>query len=205
MNLTMLLEMVAEAAPDRAVVGTRQQQLTAAELLGRVDQAATRIGATDAEHVAWVGLNSDAYPVALLAAAKAGKPFAPVNYRLPDEQLVSVLRRLVPCVVVAGPEVAARIGDVDGLEIWSESDLTGPTGSASDEAPDEVGFRLKGASGISTGDPKAYEIVTFVFAVQDAPVSVTAMLPSAASLLVRATVGVVTVIETVELVAVQFW
>jgi acyl-CoA synthetase (AMP-forming)/AMP-acid ligase II len=166
MNLAMLLEMVADAAPDRPVVGTHRDGLTAGELRRRVDRAAARIRSSDVDHVAWVGLNSDAYPVALLASATAGRPFAPVNYRLPDDQLAAVLQRLVPCVVVAGDDMADRIRDIEGVTVWSEADLVDlvdggdEAGDQPGEAP-EVGFVdpeeiavLLFTSG-TTGEPKA--------------------------------------------------
>ena len=95
MNISMLLEMVAEGAGDRIVVGPAPTGLDAAELLGRARRAAGLFRAAGVDHVAMIGLNSDAVPIALFGAGLAGLPFAPLNYRLTDEQLGAVLPQLV--------------------------------------------------------------------------------------------------------------
>ena len=153
MNTALLLEMVAEGAPDRAVVGST----TAGELLGRARAAATRFLAAGVEHVALVDVNSEAVPIALFGAGMAGLPFAPVNYRLTDEQLDGLLRRLSPGLVIAGPDVVDRIGDIDGIQVMTRDELLAidPVDDADLPFvdPDEIAVLLF-TSG-TTGDPKA--------------------------------------------------
>jgi acyl-CoA synthetase (AMP-forming)/AMP-acid ligase II len=122
-NLAMVLEMAAEGAPDRIVVGTRSHGFTAAGLLDRSRRAAARFRSFGVEHVGMVDLNSEALPVALFGASLAGLPFAPVNYRLPDDQLRAIIARLAPGVVVAGPDMVDRIRGVNGVEIMSREEL----------------------------------------------------------------------------------
>jgi acyl-CoA synthetase (AMP-forming)/AMP-acid ligase II len=59
-----------------------------------------------ASAVAYVGTNDLAVPIGLFAAAAAGVPFVPLNYRLPDDQLDGLLRSLSEPLVVVDPERA---------------------------------------------------------------------------------------------------
>jgi acyl-CoA synthetase (AMP-forming)/AMP-acid ligase II len=153
MNTALLLEMVAEGAPDRAVVGS----MTAADLLHRARAAAARFLAAGVEHVALVDVNSEAVPIALFGAGLAGLPFAPVNYRLTDDQLDGILRRLTPGLVIAGPDVVDRIGDVDGLQVMTRDELLAVEPAENADLPfvdpDEIAVLLF-TSG-TTGEPKA--------------------------------------------------
>lgn len=108
MNLTMLLDMVVEGMPDRQVVGNRADGLTAQELRQRARAGAALVREADADTVLYLGGNGPAFPVALFAAAYAGVPFLPVNYRLADDQLEDVLsRQQNPLVLTDSP---ARVG-----------------------------------------------------------------------------------------------
>ena len=152
MNTALLLEMVAEGAADRVVVA----DLTAADLLAKARAAAARFLAAGVEHVALVDVNSEAVPVALFGAGLAGLPFAPVNYRLTDEQLDGILRRLSPGLVIAGPDVVDRIGDIDGLQVMTRDELLAIEPADADLPfvdPDEIAVLLF-TSG-TTGEPKA--------------------------------------------------
>ena len=74
-------------------------------------------------NVALVGLNSDAVPLVLFGSALAGVPFAPINYRLGDEQLRGILSRLAPALAVVDPDVAERVGELDGIEVITTDEL----------------------------------------------------------------------------------
>jgi fatty-acyl-CoA synthase len=120
MNIAMLLEMATDGLGDRVAIGPREGGLTYARLLDRARRAAAAIRAAGAERVGLVGVNSPLVPTLLYGSALAGVPFAPVNYRLADEQLHTVVGRLAPGVVVADGSVIERlaaIGPVAGLEL----------------------------------------------------------------------------------------
>jgi acyl-CoA synthetase (AMP-forming)/AMP-acid ligase II len=158
-NIALLLEMAAEGAPERVLVGSKQGGLTAADLLARSRRAAAQFLAMSVEHVGIVDLNSDAVPVSLFGAALAGVPFAPVNYRLPDDQLRALVGRLAPGVVVVGADVEGRIAGVEGVQMLTRDaflDAIARDGAEADLPfvdPEAVGVMLF-TSG-TTGDPKA--------------------------------------------------
>jgi len=159
MNLSLLLDMVAQGAPERVVVGPQDGGLTAGDLLARAQRAAARFSAAGVQHVGLVDLNTEAVPVCLFGAALAGLPFAPVNYRLPDDQLRSIVARLAPGLVVVGPDVAERLGEIEGIQLVTRDELLAETETG--EVPDDLPFVdteeiaiLLFTSG-TTGEPKA--------------------------------------------------
>jgi acyl-CoA synthetase (AMP-forming)/AMP-acid ligase II len=125
MNLCMLLEMAADGAADRVLVGPKPGGLTAAELQRRARNAAARFSSGSAKHVALLDVNSEAVPIALFGAAMAGLPFAPINYRLTDDDLVGIVDRLVPATVVTGRDAVQRIRDREGITIIDRDVLCG--------------------------------------------------------------------------------
>jgi fatty-acyl-CoA synthase len=157
-NIAMLLEMVAEGDPDRVVVGSRDGGLSAADLLERARRAAIYFEKTGAEVVGYFGLNSDVLPVSLFGAALAGVPFAPLNYRAPDEQLRGILARVAGGLLIADDDEVARLGAVGADRVITKDQLT----AAIDEPesgehpfvdPEEVAVLLF-TSG-TTSEPKA--------------------------------------------------
>ncbi|WP_395111038.1 class I adenylate-forming enzyme family protein [Actinomadura sp. SCN-SB] len=91
MNVTILLDMAADGFGDRIVAGSRDGGLTASRLRALATGAARRIRESGAEAVVHLAANGPAFPVAMFAAAFAGVPLVPVNYRLGDEQLGRLL------------------------------------------------------------------------------------------------------------------
>ena len=109
MNIGMLVEMAAEGAPERVILGEPQRGRTAAQLLACAKRAAQIFRRSGADRIGLLDVNSEAVPIALFGAALAGLPFAPVNYRLTDEQLERIVGRLAPALILAGPDIVDRI------------------------------------------------------------------------------------------------
>ena len=156
----MLLEMTVDAAPDRVAVGSKAGGISYGELHTRARRLAALLTSKGVERLGLVDLNSDVVPVCLFGAGLAGAAFAPVNYRLPDEQLHAILQRLAPALVIVGPDVEQRAADVDGIEMITTADLLEQLGASTDAGddapfvdPDEVAVLLF-TSG-TTGEPKA--------------------------------------------------
>jgi acyl-CoA synthetase (AMP-forming)/AMP-acid ligase II len=164
MNLGLLLEMVADAAPDRVVLGRKGAGWTSALLLAASRRTAVQFAASGARHVVYLDLNSDALPVAFFGAALAGLPFVPVNYRLADHQLESILDRVDPAVVLAGPDTARRVPARPGLTVTGPDELVPAAGLDAEVAAKDAGSLpwvdpeetavLLFTSG-TTGEPKA--------------------------------------------------
>jgi acyl-CoA synthetase (AMP-forming)/AMP-acid ligase II len=108
MNLTMLLDMVAEGLSDRILIGDAATGLTGEQLRNRALGGSSVVADSGADVVVFLGGNGPAFPVALFASAYAGRPFLPVNYRLSDEQLLEIIaRQQNPLVITDTPE---RVG-----------------------------------------------------------------------------------------------
>ncbi len=161
MNIAMLLEMAAEGDPERIVLGPHDTGSTASELLERSRRAATFFQKDGAETIGYFGLNSDVLPVALFGAALAGIPFAPLNYRAPDEQLAGILGRIAGGLMIADDDEVERLGACGARHIVTKGELAAATSEPlhPDSAdhpfvdPDDVGVLLF-TSG-TTSEPKA--------------------------------------------------
>src|SRR5260221_6966165 len=111
MNVTLLLDMAADGFSDRVLVGRRQDGLAAARLRGMSARAAAELRAAGASALIYLAVNGPALPVALFAAARAGIPLVPLNYRLGREQLSRLLASHAGAHCIAGQTqagVAAR-------------------------------------------------------------------------------------------------
>jgi acyl-CoA synthetase (AMP-forming)/AMP-acid ligase II len=134
MHLTMLLDMAVEGFGDRPVVGTNATGLTARELRRRALAGARLLRDRNADALVYLATNGPAYPVALFAAAHAGLPLVPLNYRLGAAQLTDLLARHPRAVVIAEERVREHVEQA-GLEQLSVQEWLHLTASGSPQAP----------------------------------------------------------------------
>jgi acyl-CoA synthetase (AMP-forming)/AMP-acid ligase II len=135
-NLLLLLDMVAAGRGDEVAVQAGGDRLTAGELLAGAWAGAE--AAAGASALAYVGTNGLAFPIGLFAAAAAGVPFVPLNYRLSHDQLHDLLTPLGDTVVVAEGEVAeALAARAHRVLDTTEFLATARAGGAVGEAPAE--------------------------------------------------------------------
>lgn len=112
MTLLMLLEMITSAFGDRLGIGTAQRGLTYQQLHDRAAAGAELLRRRGVRHLAYLGPNDEAFPIALFASAWAGVPFLPLNYRLGDDQLKALLSAHDDVLLLRGDEVAPGLGSI---------------------------------------------------------------------------------------------
>jgi acyl-CoA synthetase (AMP-forming)/AMP-acid ligase II len=127
MNIALLLEMAAEAAPDRVGLVCEGKRWTYAELLSAARGAFELIQESQAEYVALLDESSEAAVIALFGAALAGVPYCPLNYRLADPDLSGLLERIAPALVVGDEERIERIAGDQGHTVFSRELFTQKT------------------------------------------------------------------------------
>lgn len=157
MNIAPLLEIIAEATPDRIALTCGEVNLTYRQLLERATAAATVFREAGVQTVGYMDVNSPAFPVAMFGAALADLPLAPINYRLHDEQVRSLAARLAPSLIVSGSEGKVRLSDLEGVVTIDATELLEAerieTSTSRDPEAEDVAVLLF-TSG-TTGEPKA--------------------------------------------------
>jgi len=143
--------MVESGFEDRVLLVTADDPVTGRQLGQLARRGASTLRGYDA--VVYAGENHPLLPVALLAAACAGVPFVPVNYRLEDAQLNGLIARHANALVLADDKTVERIvGSVTAFDEW----LAFPGEAPFNDAPlneDDVAVVLY-TSG-TTAEPKA--------------------------------------------------
>lgn len=155
MHLPLILELARDTMSERRVL----EDLSLDELARHATRAAHEMTSRAVSTVVYCDTNSAAFPIALFGAALAGIPFVPVNYRLADDALRTLVRRTAPALVIAGTGVAERLGVLEGITMVSRTDFlasTDPTDvrfESVDLDPSATAVLLF-TSG-TTGEPKA--------------------------------------------------
>jgi acyl-CoA synthetase (AMP-forming)/AMP-acid ligase II len=157
MHTALLLDMAADAAPDRLALGPRADGLTFEETRRRARAGAAWLAGQGGETVTFLGLNGWAMPAVLFASGLLGKPFAPLNYRLPNADLNRLLARTAPSVAVVDDDMLDRLAPAPGVTVVARSAFEA---ACIGETPDELPWAepdiavLLFTSG-TTGEPKA--------------------------------------------------
>ncbi|MGA2399244.1 MAG: fatty acid--CoA ligase family protein [Steroidobacteraceae bacterium] len=158
MNISLVLQMAAEAEPERIglVCGGRRWSYRA--LLQAARAAAADISTSGCSYVALLDESSEAAAIALFGAALAGVPYIPLNYRLADPDLGSLLSRIAPAYIVGDAARIERLSPDLGHQIRARAaflaDATKSDALSSADEPTE-GIAVQLFTSGTTAAPKA--------------------------------------------------
>ena len=162
MSISLLLEMAASSNPDRTAVVCGDMRLTTQQLSDLADGGAGVIAGLAAKHVAYVGAGGAMLPLLIFAAARAGVPFTPLNYRLSADGIQALVNRLPDPVVFVDRRYREMFGDAGDRLIVAEDFLTAARSSeAADfeaEFPDPESVAIVLFTSGTTSQPKAVEL-----------------------------------------------
>jgi acyl-CoA synthetase (AMP-forming)/AMP-acid ligase II len=137
MNISLLLQMAADAGPERVGLVCDGRRWTYGDLMRTARGAAAHLSNNDCAYVALLDESSEAAPIALFGAALAGIPYVPLNYRLADEDLAALLERISPACIIGDTERARRLAPGDGHLTVAREGFVAAAEAAADHASDE--------------------------------------------------------------------
>ena len=126
MNLATLLSQAAATMGNRVAAGlsTNTDAFTYERLSSDATALASRIHECGAEYLVVCDESSPALLTALFGAARSGSVYAPLNYRLPDDELRSLATQLTPGLAVVSSPGARRLASVRGLTTVHRREVT---------------------------------------------------------------------------------
>jgi acyl-CoA synthetase (AMP-forming)/AMP-acid ligase II len=121
MNISLILQMAADAEPERIGLTCEARRWSYRSLLRAAQGAAHGFANSGVSHVALLDENSEAAAIALFGAAIAGVPYVPLNYRLADADLAALLQRIAPAYITGDVARAERLSPEGGHTVRSRS------------------------------------------------------------------------------------
>ncbi|MCU1357153.1 MAG: AMP-dependent acyl-CoA synthetase/AMP-acid ligase [Acidimicrobiales bacterium] len=153
MNIGLLLEMATSLDEGREIIESGSTAMTGAVLSELATRGAAELAGRH-EALVYVGDHGTAFAVALFAAAAAGVPLVPLNYRLPDEELCALAARHPHALVLARDP--ARLGtEVVDPDAWVRRLSTSDAGDAHPGADDGDAVAVLLYTSGTTSAPKA--------------------------------------------------
>jgi acyl-CoA synthetase (AMP-forming)/AMP-acid ligase II len=134
MSIALLLDIAASTAHERVVLGSREDGFSLDTLSKLATGGAGVVRRSGARTVVFLGANSAAFPVAVFAAARAGVPIAPLNYRLSATQLAGLLYQLAGPLVIADRRQRAELANWDGGPVLDSQEWLAQAEAGSVEA-----------------------------------------------------------------------
>lgn len=123
MNISLILQMAADAEPDRIGLVCDGKRWSYGALLNAARGAAEAIAASGCTHVGLLDESSEAATIALFGAAFAGVPYVPLNYRLADADLGALLKRIEPAYLIGDVERVQRLNPDSGHQTFARADF----------------------------------------------------------------------------------
>jgi acyl-CoA synthetase (AMP-forming)/AMP-acid ligase II len=159
MNISLILQMAADAEPERIGLVCDGRRWSYRSLLRAAQGAAAGISKSGASHVALLDENSETAAIALFGAAIAGVPYVPLNYRLADADLAALLQRVAPAYITGDVERIKRLSPEGGHMAWSRADFVAEAEQQADAASaaeeDEESIAIQLFTSGTTAAPKA--------------------------------------------------
>jgi acyl-CoA synthetase (AMP-forming)/AMP-acid ligase II len=151
--------MALSSNPDRTAVVSGELRLTTQQLSDLSDGGAGVIAESGAQHVAYVGVGGAMLPALIFAAARAGLPFTPLNYRLSAEGIQTLIGRLPEPLVIVDSRYRDMLGDSSKRVMLSDDFLTAARGAEPvAEFPDPESVAIVLFTSGTTSQPKAVEL-----------------------------------------------
>ena len=123
MNIALILQMAAEAEPERIGLVCDGRRWSYGDLLAAAEGAARGMAESGVTHVALLDESSEAAAIALFASALAGIPYVPLNYRLADADLAALLGRIAPAYLIGDVERTLRLSPGKGHKAFTRKDF----------------------------------------------------------------------------------
>ena len=123
MNISLLLQMAADTGPDRIGLVCEGRSWSYGALMNAARGTAAFLSECGCDYVALLDESSEAAPIALFGAALAGIPYVPLNYRLADEDLAALLRRISPACIVGDTQRVQRLNPEGAPTCLSRTDF----------------------------------------------------------------------------------
>jgi acyl-CoA synthetase (AMP-forming)/AMP-acid ligase II len=159
MNISLILQMAADAEPDRIGLVCDGQRWSYGALWRAAKGAAESILTSGCSHVALLDESSEAAAIALFGAAISGIPYVPLNYRLADTDLASLLNRIAPAYIIGGVERVKRLSPEGNHIVWNRASFVAEAEEKAATAPGEEhegeGIAVQLFTSGTTAAPKA--------------------------------------------------
>lgn len=137
MNISLVLQMAADADPERIGVVCDGRRWSYAALQRAAQGAAAIIEKSGCQYVALLDESSEAAPIALFGAALAGVPYVPLNYRLADADLAALLDRIAPAYIIGDIDRVNKLSPAGGHTCLPRNDFVAAAEAAADTASGE--------------------------------------------------------------------